>query len=77
MHLTQAKAKTMTTRNSYKLMVGDDEEIERRVLADYDEEPLMEHCVRFGAFAYLTRPVQPTRLLSVLNRAIVVLDNTI
>jgi len=140
--LTQAAAKAMMARNTYKLMVGDDEEIERRaiqllverqlprvrlvgaavtttellvrlhlaqpqlvvldsrlpgsnlmttlnlllsqqpalkiiVLADYDEEPLMGHCVRFGAFAYLTRPVQPTRLLSVLNRAIVVLENTL
>ena len=130
----------MMTQDTYKLMVGDDEEIERRaiqlllerqlprvklvgaattttellvrlhlaqpqllildsrlpggnlmttlsllfsqqpalkiiLLADYDEEPLMTHCIRFGAFAYLTRPVQPTRLLSVLKRAIVVLEN--
>lgn len=135
-------AKAMTVRSIYKLMVGDDEEIERRavqllverdlprirlvgaattttellvrlhldqpelvlldsrlpgsslmttlnlllsqrpalkiiVLADYDEEPLMRQCVRFGAFAYLTRPVQPTRLQSALNRAIAALENTL
>jgi|SRR5579875_1363984 DNA-binding NarL/FixJ family response regulator len=135
-------AKAMMRRNVYKLMVGDDEEIERRtvqllverqlpgvklvdvaatttellvrlhlarpellildshlpgsdlvttlhlllsqhpalriiILADFNEESLMERCVRFGAFAYLTRPVQPTRLLSVLRRAIVVLENTV
>ncbi len=132
----------MKAQNSYKLMIGDDEEIERRaiqllmeqqlphvrlvgtavtttellvrihlsqpqllvldsrlpgnslmttlnlllsrqpvlkiiILADYDEESLMGQCVRFGAFAYLTRPVQPARLLSVLNRAIVVLEHTL
>lgn len=141
--LSQARAgKAMTTRSTYKLMIGDDEELERRaiqllleqqlpsvrlvgaattttellvrlhlarpqlvvldshlpgsdlmttlnlllsqqpalkiiVLADYDEEPLMDRCVRFGAFAYLTRPVQMAQLLSVLNRAIVVLGNTL
>lgn len=133
-------AKAMMARNTYKLMVGDDEEIERStiqllverrlpgvklvdaaatttellvrlhvarpellildsrlpgsnlmttlnlllsqqpalkiiMLADYNEEALMERCIHFGAFAYLIRPVQPTRLLSVLNRALVVLDN--
>lgn len=47
------------------------------ILADYDEEPLMGYCMRFGAFAYLTRPAQPVRLLSVLNRAVVVLENAI
>jgi two-component system response regulator YesN len=44
------------------------------ILADYGEEMLMRHCIRFGAFAHLIRPVQPARLLSVLNRAIVVLS---
>jgi two-component system, response regulator YesN len=45
------------------------------ILADYDEEALMGYCIRFGAFAYLTRPVQPDRLLTVLKRALVVLEN--
>ncbi len=45
------------------------------ILADYGEEMLMRHCIRYGAFAYLIRPVQPERLLSVLNRAIAVLSN--
>jgi two-component system response regulator YesN len=47
------------------------------ILADYDEEALMGYCIRFGAFAYLTRPVQPARLLTVLKRALVVLDNAL
>jgi two-component system response regulator YesN len=45
------------------------------ILADYGEEMLMRHCIRYGAFAYLIRPVQPERLLGVLNRAIAVLSN--
>jgi DNA-binding NarL/FixJ family response regulator len=45
------------------------------ILADYGEEMLMRHCIRYGAFAYLTRPAQPQRLLGVLNRAIAVLDS--
>lgn len=37
----------------------------------------MSECIRFGAFAYLTRPVQPMRLLAVPNRAIVALEQAI
>ncbi len=44
------------------------------IMADYDEERLMESCLRFGAFAYLTRPVAPTRLQQVLSIAIRELD---
>ncbi len=47
------------------------------ILADYDEEALMGYCIRFGAFAYLIRPVQPARLLAVLKRAVVVLENAL
>ena len=47
------------------------------ILADYDEEALMGYCIRFGAFAYLIKPVQPARLLTVLKRAVVVLENPI
>lgn len=64
----------MTTLN---LLLSQQPALKIIVLADYDEGPLMVNCIRFGAFAYLTRPVQPARLLSVLNRAIVVLENTL
>jgi len=47
------------------------------LLADYDEELLMAQCLRFGAFAYLIRPVQPSRLLSVLKRALVILEQAL
>lgn len=62
----------MTTLN---LLLSQHPSLKVIILADYDEETLMSHCVRFGAFAYLTRPVQPARLMGVLNRAIVVLEN--
>ena len=39
------------------------------LLADYDEERLMENCLRFGAFAYLIRPVSPARIRHVLSMA--------
>jgi two-component system response regulator YesN len=64
----------MTTLN---LLLSQQPILKVIILADYDEESLMGHCVRFGAFAYLTRPVQPLRLLGVLNRAIVVLENVV
>jgi two-component system, response regulator YesN len=44
------------------------------ILADYDEERLMESCLRFGAFAYLTRPASPARIQQVLALAAHVLD---
>jgi len=64
----------MTTLN---LLLSQHSTLKVIILADYDEEPLMRYCIRFGAFAYLTRPVQPVRLLSVLKRAVVVLQNAI
>jgi DNA-binding NarL/FixJ family response regulator len=39
------------------------------LLADYNEDRFMESCLRFGAFAYLTRPVQPTQLKQALSMA--------
>ncbi len=44
------------------------------IMADYDEERLMESCLRFGAFAYLTRPAPPARIQQVLAMAAHVLD---
>jgi two-component system response regulator YesN len=62
----------MTTLN---LLLSQQSVLKVIILSDFDEGPLMAHCIRFGAFAYLTRPVQPDRLLSALNRAIIVLEN--
>lgn len=64
----------MTTLN---LLLSQQPDLKVILLADFDEGPLMGQGIRFGAFAYLTRPVQPLRLLAVLNRAIVALENTI
>lgn len=64
----------MTTLN---LLLSQQPALKVIILSDFDEGPLMGHCMRFGAFAYLTRPVQPDRLLSALNRAVVVLGNAI
>lgn len=44
------------------------------IVADYDEDHLMEGCLRFGAFAYLVRPVQPARIRHTLSIATRVLD---
>jgi two-component system response regulator YesN len=65
-------ASLTTTLN---LLLGQQPLLKVIILADYGEEMLMRHCMRFGAFAHLTRPVQPERLLGVLNRAIAVLDS--
>src|SRR5215467_388377 len=98
----------MVTHAIYNLMLGEDEDLERRamqrlieqclpniklvgtaattselliwthqkqphlkviLLADYDEERFMESCLRFGAFAYLMRPVPPARMQQVLAMA--------
>ena len=64
----------MTTLN---LLLSQHPSLKVIIFADYDEESLMRYCIRFGAFAYLTRPVQPVKLLSVLNRAVVVLENVL
>lgn len=64
----------MTTLN---LLLSQHPSLKVIIFADYDEEPLMRHCIRFGAFAYLMRPVQPVRLLNALNRAVVVLENVL
>jgi DNA-binding NarL/FixJ family response regulator len=61
----------MTTLN---LLLSQHSQIKVIILADYDEQRLMEHCLRFGAFAYLVRPFQPTQLLSSLSMATHVLD---
>lgn len=84
MHLTQPQLvildshlpgnSLMTTLN---FLLSEHPALKVIILADYDEEPLMESCMRFGAFAYLTRPVQPTQLLIALKRAVVVLDNAL
>lgn len=84
MHLTQPQLvildshlpgnSLMTTLN---LLLSQHPILKVIILADYDEEPLMEHCIRFGAFAYLTRPVQPAQLLITLKRAVIVLENTL
>ncbi len=90
----------------YNLMLGEDEDLERRavqrlveqhlpcmplattlnlllshypqlkviIMADFDEERLMESCLRFGAFAYLTRPASPVRIQQTLAMAAHVLD---
>ena len=44
------------------------------IMADYDEERLMESCLRFGAFTYVTRPAPPARIQQVLAMAAHVLD---
>lgn len=63
--------------NTLNLLLSPNPALKVIIFADYDEESLMRQCLRYGAFAHLARPVQPMRLLSVLNRAIVVLDNTV
>ncbi|HEV2583554.1 MAG TPA: response regulator [Ktedonobacteraceae bacterium] len=63
--------------NTLNLLLSPNAALKVIIFADYDEESLMRQCLRFGAFAYLARPVQPQRLLNVLKRAIVVLDNTV
>jgi len=62
--------------NTLNLLLSSNPALKVIIFADYDEEPLMRLCLRYGAFAYLARPVQPTRLLRILNRAVVVLDNS-
>lgn len=44
------------------------------LMADYDEERLMENCLRFGAFTYLIRPVPPARIRHALSMAAQMLD---
>ena len=61
----------MTTLN---LLLSQHPQLKVIILADYDEGRLMENCLRFGAFAYLIRPVQPAQLMSSLSTATHVLD---
>jgi two-component system, response regulator YesN len=63
--------------NTLNLLLSPNPTLKVIIFADYDEEALMRQCLRYGAFAYLARPVQPVRLLNVLKRAIVVLDNSV
>lgn len=62
----------MTTLN---LLLSQHPQLKVIILADYDEQRLMEKCLRFGAFAYLIRPYQPTQLLNALSMAAHVLDS--
>ena len=61
----------MTTLN---LLLSQHPQIKVIILADYDEQRLMENCLRFGAFAFIVRPFQPTQLVNALNMAIRVLN---
>jgi two-component system response regulator YesN len=61
----------VTTLN---LLLSQHPQLKVIIMADYDEERLMESCLRFGAFAYLTRPASPARLQQVLSMATRVLD---
>ena len=44
------------------------------ILADNDEQSLMENCLRSGAFAFIVRPFQPEQLKNALTMAMRVLD---
>ena len=61
----------MTTLN---LLLSQHPQLKVIILADYDEQRLMENCLRFGAFAFIVRPFQPVQLMNALNMAIRVLD---
>ena len=62
----------MTTLN---LLLSQHPQLKVIILADYDEQRLMERCLRFGAFAFLIRPYQPTQLLNAISMAVHVLDS--
>ena len=62
----------MTTLN---LLLSGHPQLKVIILADYDEQRLMENCLRFGAFAFIVRPFQPAQLVNALNMAIRVLDS--
>ena len=62
----------MTTLN---LLLSRHPQLKVIILADYDEQRLMERCLRFGAFAFLIRPYQPAQLVNALSMAIHVLNS--
>ena len=60
----------MTTLNS---LLSQHPQVKVIILADADEQRLMEDCLRSGAFAFIVRPFQPVQLMNALNMAIRVL----
>lgn len=81
MHQTQPQLVVLDSRLpgiqltvTLNLLLSQHPQLKVIILADYDEARLMENCLRFGAFAYLIRPVQPEHLLKRLLMATRVLD---
>ena len=81
MHQTQPQLVVLDSRLpgiqltvTLNLLLSQHPQLKVIILADYDEAPLMENCLRFGAFAYLIRPVQPEHLLKRILMAARVLD---
>lgn len=81
MHQTQPQLVVLDSRLpgiqlmvTLNLLLSQHPELKVIILADYDETRLMENCLRFGAFAYLIRPVQPEQLLKRLFMATRILD---
>ncbi len=81
MHQTQPQLVVLDSRLpgiqltvTLNLLLSQHPQLKVIILADYDEARLMENCLRFGAFAYLIRPVQPEQLLKRLLMATRVLD---
>jgi DNA-binding NarL/FixJ family response regulator len=64
----------MPLATTLNLLLGHYPQLKVVIMADFDEERLMESCLRFGAFAYLTRPVSPARIQQALAMAAHVLD---
>ena len=61
----------MTTLN---LLLSQYRQLKVIILADNDEQRLMENCLRSGAFAFIVRPFQPEQLKNALTMATRVLD---
>ena len=61
----------MTTLN---LLLSQHPQLKVIILADSDEQRIMEHCLSLGAFAFIVRPFQPEQLVNALNMAIRVLN---
>ena len=81
MHQTQPQLVVLDSRLpgiqltvTLNLLLSQHPQLKVIILADYDETHLMENCLRFGAFAYLIRPVQPEHLLKRILMAARVLD---
>ncbi len=64
----------MPLATTLNLLLGHYPQLKVIIMADFDEELLMESCLRFGAFAYLTRPASPARIQQTLALAAHVLD---